>query len=69
MNGLDKRVRPSRQHSVESLDQEGSRLDEQPEEELGVQWERAERTLLASGDLEWDEVGKTLRKKGDDKCV
>lgn len=40
-------------------------LDEEIDKEMGMQWEQAERALLASGDLEWDEVWKTLRKTWD----
>ena len=32
------------------------------DEEQGRQWKIAERALLASENLEWDEAGKTLRQ-------
>ncbi|KAF9694676.1 hypothetical protein EKO04_007325 [Ascochyta lentis] len=43
----------------EDLDQD---LDEVIDEELAEQWELAERALLATGELEWVEAGKKLRK-------
>ena len=40
-------------------------VDHQINEELRRQWEVTERTLLASGNLGWEEAEQRLRKMGD----
>ncbi|KZM23895.1 hypothetical protein ST47_g4859 [Ascochyta rabiei] len=41
------------------------RMEEDIDEELARKWELAERALLATGELEWAEPSKTLRKTRD----